>query len=66
MTLFSVNNNQLTSSIPDEFYNLTLLSVAYLNNNLLSGSLSSNIGKLTSLKYFLTAAIPTTIGLMSN
>ena len=65
--------NDLEGSIPDELYLLTSLeSILLGNNKQLEGSISSHLGKLTSLIWLdlgpsnLNSTIPTELGLLTN
>ena len=65
--------NDLHGSIPDELYLLTSLeSILLGNNKQLEGTISSHLGKLTSLIWLdlapsnLNSTIPTELGLLTN
>lgn len=69
VTDFRVNGNKLKGSIPECIYDLPNLQKLYLQNNNLSGSLSSKLGNLTELTEFyidrnvnLGGSIPASIG----
>ena len=59
-------------SIPEEFYDLTYLSIFALSESGVTGTISSNIGKLTNLQSILlhgndlTGTIPAEIGLLTQ
>jgi len=46
---FLANNNQLTSSVPDELWKNEQMTLLRLDSNLLTGTLSSHIGNLIGL-----------------
>ncbi|XP_026445449.1 probable leucine-rich repeat receptor-like protein kinase At1g35710 [Papaver somniferum] len=72
MSSISISENQISGPIPTSLYNLRKLKLLYLYQNQLSGVISQEIGKLTSLVDFqlssnnLVGPIPTSIGNLSN
>jgi len=70
----TVWTNEIIGTIPEEIYltNYTALQALIFGHNDLTGSISTNIGKLSTLSYLyfpgldLTGTIPTEIGLLSD
>lgn len=71
-TTLSLNDDQLTGTIPAEIGELTNLTQLYLNGNELTGPIPSEIGNLTNLTHLylhdneLTGPIPQEIGNLTN
>jgi Leucine-rich repeat (LRR) protein len=67
-----INNVRLEGSLPDELYQLTVLTGLYANSNSISGTLSTLLGQMTSLRQLflygsnLSGTIPTEIGLLTD
>lgn len=68
---FAGSSNLGGNSIPEEFYQLTLLQEVDLSDNSLIGTLSSSLASLSRLSFFdcqqnsLTGEIPTELGLLT-
>lgn len=66
-----VTNNEIRN-IPEELYEMADLELLFLSFNSLTGTISRNVGRLTSLKELyvfanhLTGTIPTNIGLLTR
>ena len=66
----NLNKNQLSQTLPDEFFTLTNLETVYMAFNQIQGTIPSLIGKLSKLTELyafsnqLTGQIPTQIGLL--
>ena len=72
LTFLSLDNNQLTGSIPESLGQLTSLQRLYLYRNQLSGSIPESLGQLTSLTELglstnqLTGSIPESLGQLTS